>query len=160
MLVETLVTAILLLNPKLPMFRAIEIASALRTHCPGGLHKYALAIISVESDFHRLAVSDTHDYGLFQVHRTPNSQVPLDQLFQVEPNVRIGCEILFSTWFQYGDKYPDDWYGFYNSNKETARQKYVKKVQFKLKVINHLFRRSNGLCTKKIDSKVPAHAKQ
>lgn len=139
MLAQTITTAILLLNPSVPMHRAIEVARALKQHCPNGLHPIALAVMAVESNFDPHARSNTADFGLFQVHRPIASGVATDELMQIECNVNVGCSILYSSWYFYADKHPMDWYGFFHSNKIGPRQKYIKKVQSKLELIKHLF---------------------
>ncbi len=55
-----------------------------------------LAIINVESDFHRFAVSSTGALGLMQIMPFWLRQIgrPGDNLFRMRTNLRIGCAIL------------------------------------------------------------------
>lgn len=137
MTVQMIVTAILLLNPKVPMHRAVKIASLLAIHCHKALHPYALAIMAVESNFDPNAYSDTSDVGYFQLH---SKYFPLQPLLaNPDKNIELGCGVLFETWMLYSASHPADWYGFYHSKTPSHRHKYVVKVRSNLDKIKELY---------------------
>ena len=135
MRIDVLLKMILILAPSLNHEKAIYYATQISIECRAETQTTAIAIISAESDFRENAASLTSDYGLFQLH------APLwgDRYHIINPreNIKVGCSILASLWKRYGVS-KTDWAGNFHSRHPYTRQRWLRRVNLKLKEIKNV----------------------
>lgn len=104
----------------------------------------SLAVAKIESNFNPNAISETNDYGVFQLNEKSFPEYTKEQLLEPKLNIIIGIKYLAKMQKECNHKFNNQWLVCYNFGVKNSRKvKYPEKWPYVVKINRALASWSN-----------------